>query len=179
MSQDRSAADDKALALLGQGFSNDVVSSASGLSLSRISQLLSEEEFANEVSELRFKNLVKHTEQDEKIDAIESKLVEMLEDALPFVEHKPLAIAKLYSQVNAAKRRGASAPAHIEKPAESVTLNMPIKVVNKFIMNVHNQVIQAGQQELITVQSSGMDEMLKHARSRSPQNETALLERTA
>lgn len=176
--QFRSGQDDRALSLLGQGLDPPVVASATGLSVSRISQLLSDIEFAGEVAELRFKTLVAHTERDGRADKIEDKLLDMLDNCLPFMEHKPLVILRAYQTLNAAKRRGASAPAHIDKPAEVLQLNMPVTIMQKFITNINGMVIKAGDQELITVQSSQMDSLLAAARDLRVQNETPLLERS-
>lgn len=177
--QARTAEVDRALVLLGQGLDPGVVSGATGLSAGRISQLLSDIEFTSEVAELRFKSLVRHTERDQKADTLEDKLLEMLENCLPFMEHKPMVILRAYQTLNAAKRRGATAPEHIAKPAEVINLNMPVTVMQKFITNINGMVIKAGNQELVTVQSSRMDPLLAAAKLERERNEVPLLERSS
>ena len=54
--------------------------SAVGLSVSRISQLLSDPEFSAQVAELRFNNLQKHNERDSAYDTMEEKLLKKLEN---------------------------------------------------------------------------------------------------
>ena len=75
-------------------------------------------------------------------------------------------IARIYQIINSAKRRGQSAPESITASQEVVPLIMPTVITNKFTVNVNNQVIQAGQQPLITVQSGNMQALLsKHKES--------------
>jgi hypothetical protein len=150
---------ERALALLGQGIGPEVVASAVGVSVSYISQLLSEQEFAEKVSILRYENLAKHNIRDAHYDELENKLVEKMEGALEYMV-RPLEILKAIQIINSAKRRGSSAPETIMAQKEVVSLIMPIKIVQNFTTNVNNQVIQAGTQELITVQSGAMNDLV-------------------
>ena len=163
MTQD-SATKERALTLLGQGLDAKVVAAALGISDSRVSQLLSQEEFSTQVSELRFKNLSAHTERDNRYDTLEGRVLEKLEDQVDFVS-SPVILMKLLQTLNGAKRRGASAPASLEKPSESVPLILPVLITNQFVTNINNQVIKAGLQELVTVQSSAMGAMLAASKS--------------
>lgn len=165
-----SSTESRALALLGQNLDPKVVASATGVSVSRISQLLSDPEFADQVAELRYKNLSAATERDDKYNKLEDQLLEKLEESL-YAFSNPAMILKGLKVVNDAQRRGATAPAQIEKQAETVTLTMPVTILNQFVTNVNNQVIKAGLQELVTVQSSQMNSLLKAS------HEPVLLER--
>lgn len=155
--------EDRALTLLGQGLSPEVVSAAVGVSPSRISQLVSDPEFASKVAELRFKNLSKHNERDNAYDSMEDQLLEKLKDCLPFMM-RPMEILKAISVINAAKRRGSSAPEHITNQQTVVQLVMPTQILQNFTTNLHNQVVKAGEQELITVQSASMRKLLDRAK---------------
>lgn len=154
----RTSTEERALALLGSGLGPEVVANAVGVSVSRISQLLSEPEFAAAVSELRFNSLHKHNIRDNEYDSMEDKLLKQLKDVLPLMM-RPMEILKAIQVINAAKRRGQSAPESITNQQTVVTLIMPVNVIQKFTTNIHNQVIQAGTQELLTIQSSGMEAM--------------------
>jgi len=157
-----SATEDRALALLGQGLSPAVVASAIGVSESRISQLLSQADFASAVTELRYKSLLQHNERDSKYDALEDKLLEKMQNILPFMV-KPMEILKALTTVNAAKRRGAGSSAGTDgAPSTIVQLIMPSAVFNQFTaqniqLNTQNQVVKAGDQSLVTIQSGRMD----------------------
>lgn len=79
------ATEEKALALLGQGFDPSVVASACGVSPSRISQLLSREDFSESVALRRYEELQKNNIRDGKYDSLEDKLIEKLEGSLAMV----------------------------------------------------------------------------------------------
>lgn len=167
MARSQTTTEGRALALLGSGqVSPEQVASACGVTVSRISQLLSDPEFAAEVAELRYQNLSKHNLRDSKYDALEDRLVDKLSDLLPLMM-RPLEVLKAIQVINAAKRRGQSTPEQITNQQTVVSITMPTVIVNKFVTNVNNQVIQAGDQELLTIQSGSL---LKEA-------QTAALER--
>jgi hypothetical protein len=149
----------RALQLLGQGLGAEMVASAVGVSVSRISQLLSETEFAAQVADLRFRNLSKHNERDSEYDKLEDELIIKMRDLMPFMV-RPMEVARVLQIINQAKRRGSSAPESITNQQTVVQLNMPVSVYQKFTVNANNQVIQAGQQQLITVQSGNMAKLL-------------------
>lgn len=151
----RGATEQRALQLLGSGCGPEVVATAIGVSVSRISQLLSEPEFAAAVSDLRFQNLQKHNELDNKYDTMEAQLVDQLKDILPLMM-RPMEILKAIQVINAAKRRGQSAPESITHQNTVVNLVMPTQIVQRFTTNINNQVINAGNQTLETMQSSQM-----------------------
>jgi hypothetical protein len=155
--------EDRALTLLGQGINPEMVASAVGVSISRISQLLSDSEFAAKVSELRFQSLAKHNERDNKYDQMEAQLQDKLSDLIPYMM-KPIEVLRAIQIINGAKRRGSSAPESITQQNTIVQLTMPVKIVNNFSQNiqtnVHNQVVKAGEQELVTIQSGRMNSLL-------------------
>lgn len=161
----------RALKLLGAGCNPEAVASAVGVSVSRISQLLSSTEFAAAVSDLRFQNLNKHNEVDAKYDSMEARLLDQLEDLLPLMM-RPMEVLKAISVLNAAKRRGQSSPENVTNQSTVVNLTMPTLIMQNFTTNINNQVIKAGNQTLETMQSSNMLAQAKaRAETRSIQNE--------
>ncbi len=159
MSQSLTSSESRALTLLGQGINPEMTASAVGLSVSRISQLLSDPEFAAQVSEARYKNLVKHNQRDATYDEIEDVLAQKFKDILPFM-CKPMEILKGLREINALKRRGSSAPDSITQQQEVINLVMPVQIINQYRVNATNQVIQAGDQELITIQSGSLNALV-------------------
>jgi hypothetical protein len=153
----------RALSLLSQGLGPEVVASAVGVSTSRISQLLSDPEFAAKVAEGRYENLAKHNVRDNAYDSMEDDLLQKLKDCLPYMV-RPMEILKAISVINAAKRRGSSAPESITSQQTVVQLVMPTQIIQSFTTNVNNQVIKAGNQDLVTVQSSNMQNLLTLAK---------------
>lgn len=180
MSNTESAVEDRALTLLGQGIDPKLVASAVGVTVSRISQLISDPVFANRVSDLRYKFLAKHNERDNAYDEIETELIGRMKDLLPMM-YKPMEILKAISVINGATRRGASTPESILGQKETVSLTMPTVVLQQFntnfVTNINNQVVKAGDQELVTVQSVRMQDLLKERTGRMLLERNAAVER--
>lgn len=147
--------EERALKLLGQGIPPGVVANAIGVDISRISQLLSDPEFAQRVIELKFNSLSKHNERDATIDGIEDKLLEQLKYALPMMT-RPNEIIRAFAVINAAKRRGQSAPDVVSSKQSIINLNIPAILLQQFTTNVHNQVIQVGEKSLLTMPSASL-----------------------
>jgi hypothetical protein len=143
-----------------------MVASAVGVSVSRISQLLSDSSFSAKVAELRYENLAKHNIRDSIYDSLEDDLVAKMRDCLCYMV-RPLEILKAIQIINSAKRRGSSAPEALLAQKEVVSLVMPVQIIQQFTTNINNQVIQAGKQELITVQSGNMNSLLEKSKERS------------
>ena len=148
--------EERALSLLGKGVSPAQVASAIGVSASRISQLLSQEEFSDKVSALRYESLAEKSGRDAGYDKLEDKLLGKLEKSLPLMI-KPAEILNALKVTNAAKRRGSPDVAVGEETAPIVNLVLPVHVAQKFTMNIDNQIISAGEgenkQNLVTMQS--------------------------
>ncbi len=159
MTQAITSQESRALELLGQGVGPEQTASAVGLSVSRISQLLSDADFAAQVAEKRFFNLQKHNERDNAYDMMEDRLLKKLGDCLIFMT-KPMEVLRAIQIINQAKRRGASAPDQITQQQTVVTLTMPVTIVNQFKLDGNRQVLEAGQQTLITAQSSHLQDMI-------------------
>lgn len=156
----RTSTESRALELLGSGLPLETVASACGVSVSRISQLMSEQEFSQEVATLRFNALQKHNKIDNKYDALEEKLLGQLERGISML-FKPNEVLNAIRIVNAAKRRGSSAPEAVVQQQTVVNLVLPAQVVQKFTVNINNQVINAGEQTLQTIQSNTLMEQIK------------------
>jgi hypothetical protein len=153
---------DRALSLLGQGISAAHVAAACGVTESAISQLLADEGFASEVATARYSALSKHNERDCKYDGIEDRLIDKLEDLLPMMM-RPMEVLKSIQVINAAKRRGSSAPENITEQTTVVQIIMPQLAISKFVANQQNQVIRAGDQDLLTIQSGTLLKQAKGA----------------
>ena len=169
------ATEERALILLGQGIEHSVVASAIGVSISRISQLMSDPEFARRVSELRYASLVKHNERDATYDSLEDKLVRKFDESVGWMT-KPMEVLKSLQVVNSLKRRGTSAPEQIIGQQTVAQLSMPTMIINQYSsrqdiqVNSQNQVVKAGQQELVTIQSAQMDKLLGARNVAAPPN---------
>ena len=145
--------EERALLLLGSGVQAEHVAAALGVTPSRISQLLSNEEFALKVATARYENLRKHNERDGAIDGIEDQLIAKLKASMPLMI-KPDTIIRAFNVVNAAKRRGSSSPEQTVNQQSIINLTLPTQIVQQFVKDTHNQVIKAGSQELLTMSSN-------------------------
>lgn len=158
----------KALELLGTGVTAATAAATLGVSDAYISQLLSEEEFKEQVVARRVLSLSKHNARDDKYDALEDKALEMLEKTMPFVMD-PMKLTRIIQTLNSAKRRGASAPEAISGQTQIVQLVLPNVIMEKFsvVKNADNMVIEAGDQKLITATSMNLTKRLEE-RKRLP-----------
>lgn len=169
------ATQERALSLLGTGVSAEQTAIALGVSASRISQLLSDENFAEQVATVRYENLQKHNKRDSEYDSLEDDLLTKLRKSLPLMI-KPETILKAISIVNGAKRRGQSAPQQVTNQQTIVNLVLPSHVVDRFTMNVNNQVIRAGDQELLTMQSGNLLKQIEDIQEEKSAQEQQKLE---
>jgi len=169
-----SSVEEKALTLLGSGVSSESVANALGVVPARISQLLANKLFAGKVAELRYKSLQSHNIRDGKYDSIEDTLIEKLKKSIPLMV-RPDTILKAISTINGAKRRGQSAPDQVVNQKNLVQIIMPKVIANKFTINIDNQVISAGDQELHTMPSGNLLKQVEAAeelRLEAPENQT-------
>lgn len=163
------ATQERALALLGDGFPPSVVAASVGVSESYISQLMSLEWFASQVQEIKFLNLKKHTELDNKYDDLEYDLVEKLQRVSKLLV-KPKDISDVLRVVNGAKRRGAGASQDQTIVQQNViNLTIPAALVHRFTSNANNQVVEvqdgSGQSRtLVTAPSGSLERLAREAR---------------
>lgn len=167
-----SSTESKALKLLGAGHGPEIVAQACGVSTSRISQLLSDPVFSAKVLELRYSVLQKHNDRDESYDSLEDTLIKKMKDIIPFMM-KPGEVLAAIRIINGAKRRGVSQATNEGTHTTVVNITLPAILKQQFVTNINNQVIKAGSQELITIQSGAMDKMSALAISNTLENNTA------
>lgn len=149
----------QALELLGSGCSTSQTANALGVSESLISQFLAQEAFSKAVAERRFSSLLKHNKRDDALDALEDALIQKLENIIPYM-HKPHEIIHAFTRINQAKRRGSSAPEAVSTSQQVIQLTLPVQILAKITVDARNQVVKAGEQELLTVQSGRLPTLL-------------------
>ncbi len=154
--QSPTSTETKALALLSSGITSAECARALGVTDSYISQLIGDEEFTRKLAEQRFEALRKNNARDNELDELEDTLIAKIKESSRWLVD-PMKAAKLFQIVNAAKRRGSSAPASLLEKQTVIRLNMPITLVQKFTLNGQNQIITAGSQDLVTIQSHRME----------------------
>lgn len=156
----------KGLELLGSGISPVVVATTLGITESAVSQWLAQKEFAEQVTARRFSSLQKHASRDAKWDEIEDKLLQKMDDLIPFM-YKPMEVFRALQLANAAKRRGPSAPENTHIANTVVNLSIPVQILQRFTKNSDNQVIEVegsvqeqqpkpSRQSLVTIDSNSL-----------------------
>jgi predicted transcriptional regulator len=151
--------EERVLTLLGSGLPAETVAASVGITPSAVSQLLSDENFASQVAELRYKSLAKHNERDTCYDELEDTVLRRLKETIPMM-HRPLELLKASQILNQAKRRGASTPEALTQKQQVINLTIPIQVLNQFKTNAQGQVVSVGEQSLITIQSNNLDSLV-------------------
>jgi len=154
----------RALELLGSGVAPEVVASALGVTPSRISQLLSDEEFARKVTELKYATLQKNNHRDSEYDSTEDALIEKFKEMMPLLM-RPMEILKSLQVINSLKRRGTGTPENIHTTQPIVNLTIPVQIIHKFTRDINNQVIDAGDQTLLTMQSNKLHELSRERKT--------------
>lgn len=143
----------KLLNFLAAGADQQQAAKALGLSASRVSQLVADEEFSSQLAEAQFLVMSKATARDDKYDALEDKLLEKLDRSLPMMA-KPMEIVRTLAEINKAKRRSREGSTPIVQPrGVQVNILLPTKVIQEFTVSNTNQVVKAGEQVLVTMQS--------------------------
>jgi transcriptional regulator with XRE-family HTH domain len=129
--------------LLGNGLSNEIVAKAVGCTSSYISQLLSDEQFREEVVILRSQNLLSASQRDHSWNSIEEKLLEKFSELVDQgMIFKTRDVLFALATVNKAVRRGIPAQEQISTPTTIVNLTIPTVVVNSFKKNAQGEVIE-------------------------------------
>lgn len=136
------ATQERALSLLGSGFPPSVVASSVGVTESYISQLMSLDWFAQQVQEMKFLNLKKHSELDDRYDDLEEKLLTKLDKLVPLLV-KPMDVTRVLATVNGAKRKGAGTQAGSTLVTQNIVqLTIPPALFHKFVSNTNNQIVE-------------------------------------
>lgn len=139
---------------LKQGVTPIEISRALGITPGAVTQLMTHPEVSTEMAKIQAEQQARSSAIDARYDTLEEKLLGQLEKTIPLLM-RPMEITKVLSQINAAKRRGVAAQIQTG-PAQILQLNIPVALQSKFVVNATNQVVQAGEQTLVTMQSSNI-----------------------
>ena len=141
---------EQVLSLLGEGLSTDLVATAVGCTPAYISQLMSSEEFANEVARRRVNSLQAATKRDNRLDAIEDNLISKLEQNLDMF-YKPKDTLAALVRINSMKRRGVGVQQSTVVNNNIVNLTLPKKLVQHFVLSSKSEVIEVEGQTMVTM----------------------------
>jgi len=168
---------DRICKLLGQGIEGHRVAAAVGCDPSYISQLLSDDAFKERVQELKLANLTEATERDRRYDRLEDKLLSKIEND---IDSNPLAFKSTTEKVrnlvaiNGMKRRGANSDNNVSTINNTVVqLMLPTQLAGRYIKDVNNQIVQVGDKNLLTMQSSQL-EAISHEHINEPKSKSRI-----
>lgn len=158
----------KILEMLGRGYSQVIVADTVGVTEGYVSQLLSEDWFAQEVQRKKFEYMQKHTLLDDKYDTLEERLLGKLDKSVSMLI-KPMDIAKVLQVINGAKRKGVQQNDPATLVQNIVQLNIPVQLAQKFITNANSQVveIQHGEdtsQPLVTIANGSLERLAREVK---------------
>lgn len=153
----------KLMALLGKGYKGIEAAQAVGVTEGYVSQMMSEDWFAQEVAKLRLKNLQRHQLLDEKYDNFEEEMLDKLQKFGKMLI-KPMEIAKVLQIVNGAKRKSHVHTDHTTLTQNIVQISIPPALAARFTSNANNQVVEVQDgtgrtQALVTVTSGQLEEL--------------------
>lgn len=157
--------EERAIALLASGIVPSKVAEICDVDPSRISQLMDSPAFKSQLGEAKFEQATKYTSIDQKLNDLEETVIDGLTNTIGMVMD-PLKLARVLQVVNGAKRRGVGLSGDGLDHVPIVSLTMPVKVVNNFVVNQVNQVVKAGGEDLVTIQPSQMKELLNGQKTR-------------
>ena len=173
--------DEKIKELLGSGLPRATVASAVGCSESYITQLMSQQEFAEDVIARRTTSLTAHSRRDQGIDVIEDKLIERIGELVDNNHiYKPNEVMRAFQVINAAKRRGISANEHLHSHQTVVNLTIPPQFLKKFsgyTINGHGEVVESEGQTLVSMPANQVLRQLVDGSG--TQEQKAIYEQTA
>lgn len=136
--------------LLGVGLPANVVASACGVDDSYVSQLLSQDEFAAEVQQLKLANLTEAAGRDGAWNTLEDDLLAKIKDLLPLMT-KPMEVIRALQVANSATRRAAPREMAATAVHQHVHLHLPQVVQQKFVVNNHSQVVEVDGRTIATM----------------------------
>lgn len=143
---------DRIKELLGNGLSNEVVASTIGVTPAYISQLMSQDDFKVDVIERRTKTLAAHTLRDRSLDAIEDSLIARVGEYVDnHTIYKPADVLRTFAVINNAKRRGVPTQDSTIAATTTVKLILNKQIVQNYVTNAHNEIVQIGEQTLVTM----------------------------
>lgn len=145
---------DRIIAFLGNSphLPTSVVAGACGVTDAYVSQIYSDPECRERITALRVKHLERSSKLDENYDKLEESLQHKLAQQLPQI-YKPDQTIRAIQVINAAKRRGAGTAQEngAAGAGQVVQLTLPTAFIHNFTVNVNNQVVSAGPQDLTTI----------------------------
>ncbi|HYP43487.1 MAG TPA: hypothetical protein VEQ18_05645 [Candidatus Nitrosocosmicus sp.] len=147
--------------LLSQGVKNKEVAQAVGVPIDQVVALVERQEIKEIVAKAQFEAVESRNDLDASYDKLESKVADYLNRSISMLVAKPAELARVLQIVNKLERRGTGSNAERKEAGQTVRLNIPSVLVQHFQVNIDNQVISAGGQDLTTLPSSQLEVIIQ------------------
>lgn len=147
--------------LLGRGLSQVVVANAVGCTEGYISQLLAEEDFAGRVAAMKLAIVEKDSSRGQLVNEIKDELLAKTKRALPMLLRPQEIIAAL--KVIDGLKCGDSASGVATGTGgtqQIVQVNLPTIIMQNFIKNSQNEIVEVGGRSLATLSPMALKNML-------------------
>jgi hypothetical protein len=147
---------ERIIELLGRGIPAVNVAMAVGCDESYISQIVSQPGVADQISAMKMAHFAEFTELDDSVNEAEKAALTKLKQLVPFIT-KPAEAARVYSVLNAAKRRTADvANSSRDTPSTIVSIELPQAARVAFITDTNRQVIEIDSRPLVTMPAQSL-----------------------
>lgn len=153
----------KAIDLLGNNVGPEQAALAIGVSVSRISQLLAEDDVVAAVTERRLANVQGGIDRDKSYDSMEDILIKKLKGSIPLLV-RPMEIVRALESVNKANRTTSGPVAGTTINQQVVNLTLPAKITANFVINNTRQVVEVGGKTMVPMQSSNLGNLVEKAK---------------
>lgn len=146
---------DRIIEMLGKGIPATQVASAVGCDDSYISQLLAEEGVYEKVTTAKAEHFAHYVEQDATLDRAEEDALQRLTSLTAFIT-KPAEAARVFSILNAAKRRTADTANAAQAVAATVSIELPEASRVRFTLTHDRQVIEIEGRSMATMPAKSL-----------------------
>jgi hypothetical protein len=162
MENNFSSVEQRIIKFLTQKVKPAQIASCVGLPIEAVISLAGRQDVAEIVTKAHTEHIESANSRDALYDELELEAAKYMKRALPMLLAKPSELIKVITGLNSLKRRGSIAGEDSATGSGAVVqLNLPNILIQNFQVNIDNQVIRAGEQDLTTLPSSQMEVLAK------------------
>lgn len=151
---------ERIIEMLGNGIAATHVAAALGIDDSYVSQILAEDGVEEQVRSLRAARFGELAAMDERLDTVEEVALRKVEALLPFTT-KASEAARIYSLLNAARRKTGAAASNVPAGATILQLNLPPRTQLNFTMAANKEVVEVEGRSMATLPAKSMAKLLE------------------
>ncbi len=159
----------KLLKFLGSGCTQVQAANACGVSEGLVSQLCAEESFQEQIAEVLSRNIEVASQIDENYVEVEKILSKRLRDVIGYMTNADQIARILKTVANIPRKTQPRVPLNLETVSGAiapVALAIPIVARNVFVISPNSEVVKLDDKELVTLNSSSMESLLRQKRER-------------